>query len=259
MKDYYKILGVDRLATDDDIKRAFRRLASQHHPDKGGDTRQFQEIQEAYSVLGDPERRRDYDAPPEVRINRGAGPGFDFDAIFDMFGARFGDVRTRATAARIQLWISLADVAQGGPRTIAVASPAGQHNIEITVPPGLQDGESVRYPRLAPGGVDLVVMFRVRPEPGWQRQDHDVIRDITLDIWDLILGTDITLATLSGREIRLSVPARTQPGSMLRIRGHGLPHRNSSSQGDLMVRLQARLPQDISSDLLEHIQRERGQ
>jgi len=259
VKDYYKILGLDRSANDSDIKQAFRRLASQHHPDKGGDCHRFQEVQEAYSVLGDPEQRRQYDSPPGVRIHRGGAPGFDFDAIFDMFGAKFGDARNRVTAARIQLWISLADVAQGGPRTISVSSPAGQHNIEITIPPGLQDGESVRYPRLAPGGVDLVVMFRVRPEPGWQRQDHDVIQDITLEIWDLILGRDIMTTTLSGREIKVAVPPRTQPGSMLRIRGHGLPHRNSSAQGDLLIRLLARLPPDITPDLLEHIRRERGQ
>jgi curved DNA-binding protein len=258
VKDYYKILGVDRSATDDDIKRAFRRLASQHHPDKGGDTEQFQEIQEAYSVLGDPQRRTEYDAPPQVRIHRGGPPGFDFDAIFDMFGARFGDPRTRATVARIQLWISLIDVAQGGPRTISVSSPAGQHNIEITIPPGLQDGESVRYPRLAPGGVDLVVMFRVKPETGWERHDQDVICDVTVSVWDLVLGKDINLTTLSGREITVSIPSRTQPNSMLRIRGHGLPHRNGSGQGDLMVRLMARIPREISSDLLEHIRRERG-
>ena len=258
MKDHYQTLGVERRATDEEIKRAYRRLASQHHPDKGGNKEHFQEIQQAYAVLSDPVQKQQYDNPG-IRINMGANPHFDFDSIFDMFGARFGDVRNRNTAARIQLWISLADVAQGGPRTIAVSSPSGQHNIEITVPPGLQDGESVRYPRLAPGGVDLVVLFRVRPEPGWQRQDHDVIQDITLEIWDLILGRDIMTTTLSGREIKVAVPPRSQPGSLLRIRGHGLPHRNSSAQGDLFIRLLARLPKDITPDLLEHIQRERGQ
>lgn len=258
VKDYYKILGVDRTASEQDIKLAYRRLASQHHPDKGGDKTRFQEIQEAYSVLGDQQQRRNYDAPPPFRMHS-TNNGFDFDTIFDMFGARFGDTRTRNTSARIQLWISLQDVAIGGPRTIAVSSPAGQQNIEIVIPAGIEDGAAVRYPKVAPGGLDLVVSFRIRPEAGWQRQDANVVREITLSIWDLLLGTEIEVETLANRRISVSVPPNAQPGTMLRVKGHGLPHRNSAVMGDLFVKLAARLPDQTSADLLEHIRRERGQ
>jgi curved DNA-binding protein len=256
VKDLYSILGVARDANQDDIKRAYRRLASQHHPDKGGDKTQFQEIQEAYATLSDAERRRAYDNPPAFRAQAGAAT-FDFDTIFNMFGARFGDNRQRSSAARIQLWISLADVAQGGPRTIAVSSPSGQHNIEINIPAGIEDGASVRYPRLAPGGMDLVVNFRVRPEAGWQRQDEHVIRDITMSAWDLILGTETQMQTLDGRLISVSIPAKTQPGTLLRVKGHGFAMRNSAVRGDMFVRVSARWPENISQDLIDHIRTER--
>ena len=93
MTDHYAKLGVARNATQDEIKRAFRRLASQHHPDKGGDTKKFQEIQAAYDVLGDTAKRSQYDSPQPQFSGLGGGPNFnanfDFNTIFDMFGARF--------------------------------------------------------------------------------------------------------------------------------------------------------------------------
>jgi len=257
MKDYYGILGVPRTASEAEIKSAYRRLASQHHPDKGGDTARFQEIQEAYAVLGDGTQRKEYDNPASARMH--ARPaGFDFNTIFDMFGTRFGDTPGRPGSARIQLWIGLEDVITGGPRTIAVSSPAGQQNLEITVPAGVEDGAAVRYPRMAPGGFDLVINFRVRPEAGWQRQDQHLIRDVTMDAWDMILGTDLEVQTLEQRTILLRVPPGTQPGTMLRVRAHGVPARHGGQRGDLFVKLAARFPDQISPELLEQIRRERG-
>lgn len=257
MRDHYQTLGVARDADAEEIKRAFRKLASQHHPDKGGDKSRFQEIQEAYSVLGDAESRRQYDNPPMSQIHFKSGT-FDFDQIFGMFGQQFRHQSQQPSAARIQLWISLRDVAMGGLRTIAVSSPAGHQNIEIDIPPGIEDGEAVRYPRVAPGNIDLVVTFRVRPESGWQRQDTSLIHDVNVDIWNLMLGKDIEVLTLNNRWVSVSVPAMTQPGTMLRIRGHGLPDRKSRHVGDLFLKLQARLPGKISDHLLAEIAKERG-
>jgi len=258
VKDYYQILGVDRSADDDAIKKAYRKLASQYHPDKGGDTARFQEIQEAYSTLGDAQKRRAYDNPQQM-FNSGPAADFDLNSIFEMFGTRFNQTRSRSNStARIQLWISLHDVAIGGDRTIAVSSPAGQQNIEINIPPGIEDGNSIRYPGIAPGGLDLVVNFRVRPEPGWTRQGDNVILDVSLLVWDLILGQDIEITTLAGKSVSVKVPPKTQPGTLLRIRGHGLRSRASNTAGDLFVRLATRLPEHISDQLLEHIQREKS-
>jgi curved DNA-binding protein len=257
VKDYYQTLGVDRTSSDEDIKRAYRRLASQHHPDKGGDKERFQEIQEAYSVLSDPGQRHLYDNPG-IRINRGPGSAFDFNSIFDMFGARFPDHHRARPTARIQLFVGLRDIVKGGHRPISVATPQGQGNIEIEIPQGIDDGDSVRYPGLAPGGVDLIVTFRVRPESGWQRHGSDIIQDITVGIWDLILGSEITVRTLRDTEIQLKIPANTQPGTSLRIRGHGLKHRQGSTQGDMLIKVHAVLPDHISDELRTIIQKERG-
>jgi DnaJ-class molecular chaperone len=260
VKDYYQILGIDRRATADEIKRAYRRLASQHHPDKGGDTAKFQEVEEAYRVLGDPDSRQEYDNPrPRVHVNMQQGPHFNFDDIFTMFGAQFGPQARQGSSARLQLWITLQDVVQGGPRVISVASPHGQSNVEIQIPPGVADGDSIRYPGMAPGKMDLIITYRVRPDPVWQRQDCHLIVEKTVDVWDLILGGEVMVDTLAGTQLVLTVAAGTQPGTTLRIRGHGLYRKDGVHRGDILVRVQARLPDQISPALLAAIREHKGQ
>jgi DnaJ-class molecular chaperone len=254
MQDHYQTLGVARTATDDDIKRAYRRLASKHHPDKGGNTQDFQKIEEAYRILGDPDQRRQYDNP-EIRININNGgfqnSAFDFDTIFEMFGARMHPRNQQAQRnQRIGIWIDLEDVAQGGNKILALTTGQGVTNIEIKVPPGIQDNENVRYPGLAPGGFDLVVNFRVKPHAQWHRDDLNLYTEKALDFWQLILGTDLFLKDIQGREIMLTVPPRTRPGTMLRARGRGLS-RAGHNTGDLMVRLQAVMPADIPDEIID--------
>lgn len=260
VKDLYKVLGVERTASEDEIKRAFRRLASQHHPDKGGDTGKFQEIEEAYRVLGDPGSRQAYDNPVQfAQFSRQAGAPFDFDSIFDVFGARFnqrGPANRAATKA--QIWVGLRDVVMGGRRTISVNSSRGHSNIEIDIPANIEDGDMIRYPGVAPGGGDMVIVFRIRPEPNWSVKDNNLITDQTVSIWDLILGTTVKVRTLDEREIEVNVPARTQPNTLLRIKGHGIKTRHNPVQGDLFVKLQARLPEIISQDLISQIDHERN-
>lgn len=257
MRNHYQTLGIDKTATQDDIKRAYRRLASQHHPDKGGDTQRFQEIQQAYSVLGDEQSRQQYDNPPAG--TQPLGSNFDFDSIFSMFGARFGQAMPEDMVSRMQLWISLRDVACGGRKQIAVSSSRGRSNIEIDIPTGIDDGSSVRYANLAPGGGDLVVLFRVRPEPGWERQGNTITHDVLVPVWDLILGAEIQVESLDGRSIAVTIPPRSQPGTMLRIPRYGLKTFRQQIQGDLLIRLQAQMPAVISPALLEAISRERNQ
>lgn len=261
MKNYYDILGVKSTAEPDEIKRAYRKLASQHHPDKGGDVAKFQEIEEAYRTLSDPQKRQQYDNPMPNFGGFGGGPGmqgFDFDTIFDIFGARFGQNPQRPRHARMSLWVTLRDIAQGGPRTITVGTQSGTQAVEIEIPQGIDDGDTVQYPGLAPGGIDLVVTFRIHPDPRWLRQGLTLTTEHVTSAWDLLLGGEIVIRDILGKEIALTVPPMTQPGTVMRLRAKGLRHRNGAL-GDLMVRLQARWPDSVSPELLEAIRQNRSQ
>lgn len=261
MKNHYQTLGVDQKASPEEIKRAYRRLAGQHHPDKGGDTRLFQEIQAAYDVLGDPQRRAEYDNPGMGGMHFGAGFGgqpFNFDTIFDIFGTRFqhGGFHQQRTQARMTLWITLADVARGGRQTVSVGTQHGTQAIEIEIPQGINDGDSVQYPGLAPGGADLIIQYRIHAHPGWQRQGPNLILEQEVNIWDCILGSNITIRDLLQNQLTVTVPPRTQPGTMMRLRGRGLPQRHGPA-GDLFVRVQVSIPETIDADLLHMIQEKR--
>jgi len=176
VKDYYNTLGINRSASADDIKKAYRKLASQHHPDKAGDTAQFQEIQEAYATLSDTAKRQQYDNPgPQFNSNGPGsfGPGFNFDEIFNIFGA---DLRgQRKPSSRMSLWITLADVMTGGLRNLSIQTNRGAANLEINIPKGINDGDNVRYPGLAPDGQDLIINYRIKPDPIWRHEGLNII------------------------------------------------------------------------------------
>lgn len=262
MKDYYSILGVARTAAPDEIKRAYRKLASQHHPDKGGDTARFQEIEEAYRVLSDPQQRAAHDNPRPQGFPGGFSfhsQPFDFDNIFSVFGTNFGQPqpRQRTMQARMTLWIQLTDVASGGRRTVSVGNNAGNHLVELDIPLGVEDGATVAYPGLAPGGIDLLVTFRIHPNPRWQRDGFNLYTDQRVSIWTLITGGEITVRDILNRELTVAIPPNMQPGQILRCRGRGLPDRGNNP-GDMMIRVQAEIPANIPEDLLALIRRESG-
>jgi DnaJ-class molecular chaperone len=260
MSDHYATLGVARTATPDEIKRAFRKLASQHHPDKGGNTQKFQEIQAAYDTLGDAVKRADYDNPRPQFSGMPGGAHFNMNDIFSsMFGGQspFGQQPRRPQShTRMTLWIRMTDVAQGGTRPVAVGTPHGQSTIEVEIPLGINDGDNVQYQGLAPGGGDLVIQFRVHPDPIWQRNGLDLVTDVTADVWSMILGSDITVQTLTGSTLTTVMPAGTQPRTLIRLRKHGLRDR-SGNQGDLMIRVMPTIPKTIRPELLEAIEKYR--
>ena len=250
MTNHYQTLGVERTASAEDIKRAYRKLAGQHHPDRGGDTAKFQTIQAAYDVLGDPGKRQQYDNP--VPQFSGGAP-FDFDNIFNMFGARFQQPGQPQQQVRMSLWITLADVAQGGRRTVSL----GNMTVEIEIPLGINDGDNVQYANLGPGGTNLIVNYRIHPHPRWQRQSLNLTQDETVVIWDLILGGELPVRDIQGNTLNMMVPAGTQPGTMLRLKGRGLRNRQGDV-GDLFVRIQARLPDHIPQELRDQIAQTHG-
>lgn len=265
MSDHYATLGVAKTATPDEIKRAYRKLASQHHPDKGGDTAMFQKVEEAYRTLSDPQARAQYDNPAP-NFGQGVGPGGfhfnfgqgggDFKDIFQsMFGQGFAQQQRRPQPfVRMSLWIRLTDVITGGKRPVAVSTGSGSNTIEIEIPKGIQDGESVQYPKLAPGGADLVVQFRIHPDSRWQRDGLNLTMEQEVSIWDMILGGDLQVGTLTGEQFSVKIPPRCQPRTLLRLRGHGIPNQQGQ-RGDLFLRINPRIPNHIDPDLVAAIEK----
>jgi curved DNA-binding protein len=263
MKSYYDILGVDRNATADVIKRAYRQKASLFHPDKeGGSKVRFQEVEEAYRTLSDPNKRAQYDNPqPQFQGFGGfhENTNFDFESIFNMFGARFGPGGRpgfQQRQARMSLWITLKDSAQGGPRTISVGTQQGTMAVEIEIPQGINDGDAVQYSGIGPGGSDLIITYRIHPNPKFQRHGNNLVMEQIVNLWDLILGCEINIRDILDNQISLTVPARCQPGTVLRLKGRGMPNRHTPT-GDLLVRIHATIPDEIPADLLALIEQNR--
>jgi DnaJ-class molecular chaperone len=258
MTDYYAALGVPKTATSDEIKLAFRRLAGTHHPDRGGDTQKFQAIQEAYATLGDEQKRAEYDNPrPQFGGFHGHPGGVNINDIFgQMFGQQFGQQHQhpRRSHVRMTLWISLLDVATGGKRTVSLGTQQGVSAVEIEIPLGINDGDNVQYEGIGPGSSDLVVQFKITPDRKWQRDGLNLLQEVRIDIWDLILGGDLTIDTLTGKTLSTRVPARTQPGTVLRLKSQGLRDR-AGQTGDIMIRVQAQIPENIAAEIIDAIQK----
>jgi molecular chaperone DnaJ len=255
MQDHYATLGVSRTAAAAEIKQAFRKLASQHHPDKGGDTAKFQTIQAAYDVLGDPEKRAVYDNPSPQHQNFNFQ---DFGNLNDVFGQMFGGgfqpfgQQPRRGHVRVTLWISLYDVATGGGRTVSLGTAQGASAVEINVPQGINDGDNVQYAGIGPGGADLVVTFRIKPDNIWQRQGLNLVQDQRISVWDLVVGGTLQVTDILNNQLQITIPSGTQPGTLLRARGRGIPA--NGQQGDMFVRVHAVLPTNIAPEIKQAIQ-----
>lgn len=259
MTDYYATLGVAKTATQDEIKKAFRKLASQHHPDKGGDTAKFQEIQAAYDTLGDEQKRAAYDNPqPQFGGFQGGFGGAQFN-MNDIFSQMFGGghpfghhQQPRRNHVRMTIWVSLADTVRGGSKTVAVSTSQGSTTVEIEIPKGIEDGDNVQYGGIAPGGMDLVVQFRVHPDSRFHRQGPNLYTDRKVSIWTLVLGGDLEVETILGTTLSLKIPPRTQPGTTMRVRAQGM--QTKMGAGDLMVKLHAEIPQNIAPEIISAIE-----
>ncbi|MCC6474320.1 MAG: DnaJ domain-containing protein [Burkholderiales bacterium] len=255
-KDYYAILGVAREASDEDIKRAYRKLARKYHPDvsKEADAEEkFKEVSEAYETLRDPEKRtaseqlgrhragQEFRPPPGWAEQFGVGgeDGADLGDIFEhIFGAgRFGQGgrsgHGRDYEARVHL--TLEQAARG--TDIALALPGGQATARVRVPKGVTDGDRMRVPGKGMPGArggkpgDLYLDIAIQPHRLYRVSGHDLYLDVPLAPWEVVLGGAVDVPTLDGR-IAVSVPAGARAGQKLRVSGRGLP-RPRGGAGDL--------------------------
>lgn len=245
MNNYYAVLGVNPNASPDEIKRAYKKKVMQHHPDRGGDVKQFQQVQDAYEALLNPQKQQSHTKPP---FN-------DFSQVFTQWNNQFNGFRSQSRArARLNLWINLEDLIDPTPRVVAVQGRSGVVNIEISIPPGIEDGSTVSYPRITPDGNDVLITFRVRPHSQFKREGLNLIKQVKLSVWDLILGTTTSIRNLKNHEIKVTVPPGTQPGAFMRVKGQGLPDRNGGSKGDILLHINTHIP-EVSPDLIEQIKK----
>lgn len=253
MKDYYKILNVAKSATADEIKQAYKKLAMKHHPDRGGDAAMFQDISEAYNILSDDNKRAEYDNPNSgihINVNHGNPFGHNFNFGNDAFQQFFDQHHQQhRPQQRLTLWIGLDTAIVGGKQVIAIATQQGRTTVEISIPPAVDDGASVRYPGIAAGGLDIIITFKIHPHPKWERKGLDLWTIVDADFWQLIIGSSATVNTILGNALTFTIPPKSNPGTILRLKGQGVQAKGAN--GDLYIRLQATMPANIPTEIIE--------
>jgi len=294
-KDYYKTLGVERNASEEEIRKAYRKLAMQYHPDRNPNDQQaeerFKEINEAYQVLNDPTKRAHYDrlgsdysnwqrrgAPGDFNWDQYGGfPGGvrveygDLDDLFgggaggfsDFFRTIFGQgagtgtrTRTRQQPQGYQQELEITlDEAYQG--TTRVFESDGKQK-QVRIPAGVRTGSKVRVAGAGPNGLDLYLIVEVREDPRFERRGNDLHTTATVNVFTAILGGEADVETLNGK-VKLNVPAGTQPEQVFRLAGRGMPSlKNKDEKGDLYVRLKVQIPKYLSPkqrELLEEASR----
>ena len=271
-KDYYAILGVSRDAKTEDIKKAYRKLAKQYHPDVNktpGAEAKYQEINEAYEVLKDSAKRERYDTlgqnwqggqdftPPsgwqnvDFGGNTFSGEGFS-DFFQTLFGsARFQDIFSRAAGSgysqnmrqntQAELTLTLEQVVNGGEFSLGI----GNRTLNVRLPKGITDGSQIKLPGKADNGGDILVNIHIAPHRVFSVEGQDLTRDVHVPVWDAVLGKEIHVATLDG-SVNVKMPAGIQDGQKLRLKGKGLPGRNGTN-GDMYVRIRIDIPKKLNS------------
>ena len=283
-KDYYKILGVDRGASEKEIKQAYRRLARKYHPDVNpGDKsaeEKFKDISEAYEVLSDKEKRAKYDQFGQYwqQVGQpGAGqppPGWEegfgtFDFGSGGFGGGFGDlfdllfgqggVRTGTRTGRRRTWtpargrdveyeieVSLEEAFSGATKAFTLDG----RRIEVKIPRGVKTGSRIRLagqgePGQGTEGGDLYLIVKVRPHPRYERRDDDLYTDVPVPYTTAALGGEAEVQTLSGR-VSMKIPAGTSSGQVFRLAGQGMPRLRDGGRGDLYARVKITVPKTLS-------------
>jgi DnaJ-class molecular chaperone len=272
---HYATLGVGENADADEIKRAYRKLASQHHPDKGGDTAKFQAIQTAYDTLSDTGKRQQYDMERQGMGNgihfqfNGGMPGgihdifrnFGFPGAVDPFGQMRQPPPRRNKDLRVEIAIPLVDTLSEITKTISVQTTNGHREIlEVKLPRGVTNGTNIKYPGLGdnlfntlPRG-DLYVQIAVHGSEHFVVRGIDLYSQISVNCLTAIVGGTAIISGLDNREFELSIPAGVQPNTKFRIANQGLFQMNTLHRGDLYVELQLSVPQNLTPDQLQTIE-----
>lgn len=260
MMDYYNTLGVPRDATADQIKKAYRKLAMEHHPDKGGDVSKFQEITSAYETLSDTDKRYIYDNPqPQQQHNPFGGMGgFSFNVngfdLNDLFGQAFNQHRgfqqNIKPTYRTRVSVSLVDVFNGAEQTLQLGTPKGMKVINIKIPAGIHNGSSIRYDNIIDDGT-LIIEFVILPDLRFDREGDDLYSNFPINVLDLITGTKTQFTTINGKTLEVNIPRGTQPSQQIKLSGYGMP-RQDGSRGNQILLLKPYI-NDIDDETVEFL------
>jgi curved DNA-binding protein len=282
MKNYYDILGVNEQSTSAEITKAFKDLAKKHHPDRGGTQEKFQEINEAHDTLKSSQKRHDYDSMRkfgggtggaqhpffnedifgDIFSGFGNGGDMDFNGRFNFTGRNgderiFRNVKQGNRSVNVRMAISIKEAMTSDEKTISYKLPSGREEFAtVKIPAGVQHGVTFKYAGMGDDSIknvprgDLMVQMSVLDSDGYTRKGNDLYTDKTIDCFQAVRGHRIQLKTLEDSVITVNVPSGTQPGTLLMVRGKGMPiHKTTGIRGNLYVKIHVLIPQLSATDL----------
>jgi DnaJ-class molecular chaperone len=260
--DHYSTLGIPRTASPEEIKKAYRKLAMEHHPDRGGDNVKFQELSIAYNTLSDPDKKAAYDNPQAQFGGFNFGPnGFDFQDIFKAFNqqqtnpfeAYVRQQNQQQQMYRTRVTVSLVDAYNGTEQVLKLNTPQGLKVVNLKLPRGVKTGDNMRYDNVVNGAI-LLIEFVVLSDLRFDRRDDDLYANLPISVLDLIVGTTIQFTTIGKKTLEVTIKPGTQPYMQLKIPGEGMPSRNGGV-GDQILLLKPFIPDNIDTDIIESIKR----
>ena len=279
--DYYKALGVEKGASADDIKKAFRKLAVKYHPDRNPDNKaaedKFKEINEAYAVLSDPDKKQKYDTFGSSGFHQQYSQedifrGFDFGNAYKDMGGGFGgedifsrlfgrgggrggfrSAPQRGADHEMELTVSFRDAAHGAEKLIAFRRNGQREELKVKIPAGVDNGSKIRISGKGAQGDDggtpgdLFLIIHVLPDPVFVREGGDLFVERSIPFSAACLGISLDVPTLEGDK-RIKVPAGMQPGTKIRLKGCGIKAVGSNAKGDLYVKISVHIPETLNSE-----------
>ena len=282
MKNYYDVLGVNEQSTSAEITKAFKELAKKHHPDRGGNEAKFKEINEAHDTLKSSQKRHDYDTMRKFGSATGEQHPFFNEEIFgdffsgfgggDMdFGGRFNFTRGPGGErifrqnrqprgnrnVQVRMAVSIKEAMMHNEKTINYKLPSGRDEFAtVKIPAGVQHGVTFKFQGMGDDSIknmprgDLMVVMSVLDSDGYTRKGNDLYIDKTIDCFQAVRGHEFNLNTLEDKIIKVKAPAGTQPGTMLTLKGQGMPiHKTIGIRGNLYVKIHVLIPQLSAADL----------